>query len=677
MRTDSVMHLRAPLALVILAMAVAGGPFVVATPITGANVDLDTVCAEPSVGQAVDKTSAASDDVPDDVPAGYDNVPSDTMNLYFGVNSKFDEIRVTVGLAGASGTLRWAYSAQSAWADLQTGHAFHDATSNFSAKGDGVVSFEPPSDWVARAIGNCNATTARFFVRASTAHAYDRGQAPALSKASARAYNVWVKAASETGEPLTGLPTTAFVLAGGTDPSVKGLRELAPGLYWLAVPADLADNSYQLQVDADGFLATAARDTGALTSSVTDLTANPFTASYAYRVASVTDETGAAVTGATVHAGNGLSTLCVESGGSYGCPVPLADTALDVNVAKDGFVTSQDVRFSKDRTDAADPQRTVAVSGLQYTYKVTAPGESSLDGVLWQKRVGDGPWTTAPPAAVQGNTAFFAQSPREGTVQYEAMAYGATTQAAAFTATSSEQTTAAVTLTGDLAAKVDVDSTILGAPATYLVTFTPRHAWPADGQVQVTFPAGFRFEAPAASLSGADGSLSASRNGQALTFTRTGGTTSPGGARAGLTVTGITNPAQAPTQPVHISLRDHSGHELDAGDATVLVGVMDAPVESAAPRPTAATQTPVIAAPAAADHMPYWWALVPAPFALFLLWLEAPSRIALARRPRAKHGVAWRLRHCPRCQYPLTRGERILRFRHHCQFLVRRPRPAG
>src|SRR5581483_7920365 len=65
-------------------------------------------------------------------------------------------------------------------------------------------------------------------------------------------------------------------------------------------------------------------------------------------------------------------TVCAESSGAWYCPVPVADTTLTIQFAKDGYVTSTANAFASDRTAATDAQVTNAVTGIQYGFKVTS-----------------------------------------------------------------------------------------------------------------------------------------------------------------------------------------------------------------------------------------------------------------------------------------------------------------
>ena len=73
-------------------------------------------------------------------------------------------------------------------------------------------------------------------------------------------------------------------------------------------------------------------------------------------LATVDNEDGDGVTGATVTAGDSYGTECIEIGsGDYGCPVPLADTSAGIMVVADGYEEFTG-EFSYERTWHDDDQ---------------------------------------------------------------------------------------------------------------------------------------------------------------------------------------------------------------------------------------------------------------------------------------------------------------------------------
>jgi hypothetical protein len=118
------------------------------------------------------------------------------------------------------------------------------------------------------------------------------------------------------------------------------------------------------------------------------------------------------------------------------------------------------------------------------------------------------------------------------------------------------QTAAAVTIDDGTAAGVLIGTGALGGPsvipATLVatatgnvsVTFTLENPWPADGRLQVVFPAGFNVSAATfGSASGADGSFLVVVSAQTVTAVRSGGTAASGGSAVTVTLISIMNPS--------------------------------------------------------------------------------------------------------------------------------------
>src|SRR6266568_3609135 len=114
------------------------------------------------------------------------------------------------------------------------------------------------------------------------------------------------------------------------------------------------------------------------------------------------------------------------------------------------------------------------------------------------------------------------------------------------TAKIDQGTAPGVTITAGALSSVAVTPASLTAGATGNVTisFTNSNAWPANGKLVVTFPAGFDVSAvTAGAITGADGTATAAVAGQTVTVTRAGGATTTGGGTAvSITLGGTRNP---------------------------------------------------------------------------------------------------------------------------------------
>jgi hypothetical protein len=157
------------------------------------------------------------------------------------------------------------------------------------------------------------------------------------------------------------------------------------GAYFCPVP--VADTALAIRVTRDGYVQHTATSFATDRTAATDgqVTASVSGIPFAYKVTGVTREgPGGALTGVTLAAGNAYATACTEDGGAWYCPVPLADTSLALQAAKDGYVTDTASSFATDRTGHADAQVTGTVTNVRFAYKVTSvetEAAQSLTGV--------------------------------------------------------------------------------------------------------------------------------------------------------------------------------------------------------------------------------------------------------------------------------------------------------
>jgi len=122
------------------------------------------------------------------------------------------------------------------------------------------------------------------------------------------------------------------------------------------------------------------------------------------------------------------------------------------------------------------------------------------------------------------------------------------------------------TLTG---AAVTPSSTVAGATGNVDVGFTSANAWPANGKLAVTFPAGFDVSSASfVTATGVDGTMGASVAGQTVTLTRSGGTTTGPGTLVSVTLGGVTNPPVSGTTGTYdLSTTTSTGTTIDHGTA--------------------------------------------------------------------------------------------------------------
>ncbi|MDP7081696.1 MAG: hypothetical protein QF415_17535, partial [Candidatus Undinarchaeales archaeon] len=142
-------------------------------------------------------------------------------------------------------------------------------------------------------------------------------------------------------------------------------------------PVPLSDTDIAIKVEKDGYVTHTADSFAEDRDSETDAQGTKAVTTVRYAVKVSVDDAAAennAVTGATVRTGDSLGVTCVEPGApdsTYYCAVPLAHTATDVELAKDGYVTKSFASAWTDRTHAADAQLTVTGADLQHGFRLT------------------------------------------------------------------------------------------------------------------------------------------------------------------------------------------------------------------------------------------------------------------------------------------------------------------
>ncbi len=112
------------------------------------------------------------------------------------------------------------------------------------------------------------------------------------------------------------------------------------------------------------------------------------------------------------------------------------------------------------------------------------------------------------------------------------------------------------------------------APTTYTFFMATTTSWPADGNLEITFPTDFIVGAPtptSVTLSGCDGTLTSGFLGQVVTLTRTGGSPCPPGSIT-ITFDGVTNPTtRGRYSTFDVQLQTNAGAVLEQHSGTIFI----------------------------------------------------------------------------------------------------------
>jgi hypothetical protein len=201
----------------------------------------------------------------------------------------------------------------------------------------------------------------------------------------------------------------------------------------------------------------------------------------------------------------------------------------------------------------------VTASGVDGSFSIGVAGQT----VTLTRSAG----TTAPASSTPSITlGGITNPPVSGTTGTYLLATTTTTGADIDQGTAPGTTIAPGALTG---ASVTPDTTVAGATGNVVVSFTTSNAWPANGKLVVTFPAGFDVSgASFVTASGVDGTFGTAVAGQAVTLTRSGGTAAPGDSTPSITIGGITNPAVSGTTGSYgLDTTTSTGAAIDHGTA--------------------------------------------------------------------------------------------------------------
>lgn len=540
------------------------------TPLSGANIGVNKACTEQG-GTYTGRTTAANDNglgFTNDVTLGDNVLDAGSNTVLVAMNYVFDALIIDVGTGGTAGAVAWEYWNGTAYTGFS---GVSDGTNNLGTTGIRTVSWNVPADWDAHDPGVANCSGKGYHMRLRTTTNYLA--LPLADQISAREFNFQVAAKNELNTALTGLAQTNFTVkrAGATgDSTVYAFRNLLNGSYEFALMGAGDARNYTVEANFTGYQKSAAVFAGPLNSTLR-LADSPILLNFSYKVSSVAAELGAALSGVTVKAGNGSSTTCTESGSAWYCPVPLNDTSLTIQAAKDGYVTNELSSFASDRTNNADAQVVGTVTGVKYGLKVTVPTEADLTGIAFEKKIGVGSWNGVAADASSTNVAYFAQSPTQADLVYRGTKGAITnTTGTAFTTSAAAQTEKEIHLIGTLSGtSVRVRDLTASANTSYNFTFTTVHDWPATGILEFYFPAAYSYGAPAATLTGITGTASVQVLGDTVKLTRSGGSTLAGGSTVSVLLSQIINPASAGAPgAINMSLRNAVPVILDTGNVS-------------------------------------------------------------------------------------------------------------
>lgn len=144
--------------------AAAAGGILVKVPVNDSDFTQVWQVDDPAgVPAYTDLTTELGEATADDVqPFASPNTAGD--HFYLGASERWTEAVLDVTTQGVDGTASWEYYNGTIWTAL----VVTDGTSDFTAAGEGTITFEPPTDWEAVAV---NGVT-KFYIRAVSDGAY-------------------------------------------------------------------------------------------------------------------------------------------------------------------------------------------------------------------------------------------------------------------------------------------------------------------------------------------------------------------------------------------------------------------------------------------------------------------------------------------------------------------------
>lgn len=240
-----------------------------AAPLSNTNADLDQYVWFDGTTYTASTTEANDTNANDFILASTTTTGSPAA--YFGMNYKFNQIKLDIGTAGTDGAVIWEYWNGSAWAQATT----TDNTSNLTTSG--TIAIAPHLDWATSdPDGAGSVTDTLYWIRARTTTGYTT--VPLGTQASAREFNLKVKVIRETNSTVVpNLIANNFTISGCADTTIYAFRPTGNGTYELGLAPNQTCNYTVIE---PGMVVSSSASTGALTTTLTDRTASPDVVTY-------------------------------------------------------------------------------------------------------------------------------------------------------------------------------------------------------------------------------------------------------------------------------------------------------------------------------------------------------------------------------------------------------------
>ncbi|HUT22261.1 MAG TPA: hypothetical protein VMX18_02520 [Candidatus Bipolaricaulota bacterium] len=231
-------------------------------------------------------------------------------------------------------------------------------------------------------------------------------------------FTVKVTFLSEQSVSMVGATVVVATADAVTDGGVGDGDGTSDGVIYIAIDTTiLAAGPHTVTVSLDGMV-----DYVDATQTIAAAAQTAYTTSndYAYKLSSIlTEQIGTDVVGtaSAVYTGDAQAVNCLYSALEWYCQVPVAHTALAIQVTKDGYVQDiTSIAFDTDRTANADAQETASTGTLKYAYKIASiPTENlatELKTTVLALAAGD---SQAVDCAQGGDTNWYCAIPLEDT----------------------------------------------------------------------------------------------------------------------------------------------------------------------------------------------------------------------------------------------------------------------